>query len=952
ETYGQELREDEKQKYFSTDPQALEKLRDLKKRILQARSATLVVRTYSDPSQLSRLILSDLEREIAQRLPSASSKGITEEGETEQEAFVRSRTRLYLPRPFLSKLLDEHVTKSKVPLLVVGEPGIGKSALLANWYEGRRKSGKGLTLAHFLGSGYGSSSYTSIMTSILIAMKEHFHLDEPLPQSPPELQQAFPLWLATAAARAPEPIVLVLDGLDGLEGPQDWTMSWFPDVLPPKVRVIASATPDAPALEHLQKRGWLRHDLKGFIWSAEGEDQKKHNEKEALTELYLDHYGRSLDKEVRDAVLASPHTANPLFLLTVLEELRVVCSYRDMGNQVKDYLAAATLTELYGKVLHRWEEDYNVDDMDLVRKTVSALWAAHRGLSREELLDLLGGIQYVSDERYGPPIYIYRPYPAGELAPMFQAMQGQMTVRADLFRFSNEAFREAVRSRYLWEDSTRRRQHLELAIYFANKRRCLERSYAVGMPTDGYWPTRVTEELPWQLAAAEEWEGLKEFLQSALGLAMVAAETEALRTNDLIRYCNLLEKQGYDVVEGFKEAVVEFDDGEPADGNTAKLLTMLGKMLERFGRYDGARYFHEQFLNIVKKSWPDQPEPQVAALLGVGMNSVYRGDFSDAGLLLNEALHICERDLGQDHFLTAITLINLTLMLVERRDGTRAVSFGRKALEFATKVFPNPHTERATAMNNLALALMQTEEYAEAEVLLMEVLDIRERLFGKVSQFTAQSHNNLGLLYWYREEYEKAEKCYKTCLQILESITGRDNPDFANGLANLADLFRDKGSFKAAKPLYIEGIDILTRSLGPNHPDTLKAKNNYEAAAEGNRGSRPFEMVAVSQEVLAEANLLAGKRDYAEARISLYEKETGLPEQEDGPYGVVRIKTLRHLGDRAHRTGLYDLAEMIFRDLLVECRAFKGLHDSYTIEVLNNLGLTLRKKGKINEAES
>ena len=59
-------------------------------------------------------------------------------------------------------------------------------------------------------------------------------------------------------------------------------------------------------------------------------------------------------------------------------------------ERIEYYLAATEVDGLYERILDRWQQDYEQDRPDLVREAMSLLWAARRGLSEVELLDLLG----------------------------------------------------------------------------------------------------------------------------------------------------------------------------------------------------------------------------------------------------------------------------------------------------------------------------------------------------------------------------------------------------------------------------------------------------------------------------------------------------------------------------------------------------------------------------------
>eukprot|EP00639_Heterosigma_akashiwo_P023641 CAMPEP_0206399420 /NCGR_PEP_ID=MMETSP0294-20121207/24827_1 /ASSEMBLY_ACC=CAM_ASM_000327 /TAXON_ID=39354 /ORGANISM="Heterosigma akashiwo, Strain CCMP2393" /LENGTH=136 /DNA_ID=CAMNT_0053855253 /DNA_START=114 /DNA_END=521 /DNA_ORIENTATION=+ len=129
---------------------------------------------------------------------SEASSMVTDEefkGETsfedEHEAFAASRSTdfVYVPntdRAFAA--LDKHAETieldAKPPLVVLGDPGSGKSALLANWVRRRRrhKHREEFLFQHFVGCGARSKQLRPLLRRLLAALNDFFQLrlDVPL----------------------------------------------------------------------------------------------------------------------------------------------------------------------------------------------------------------------------------------------------------------------------------------------------------------------------------------------------------------------------------------------------------------------------------------------------------------------------------------------------------------------------------------------------------------------------------------------------------------------------------------------------------------------------------------------------------------------------------------------------------------------------------------------------
>ncbi|NIN98725.1 MAG: hypothetical protein GTO49_27885, partial [Anaerolineae bacterium] len=108
--------------------------------------------------------------------------------------------------------------------------------------------------------------------------------------------------------------------------------------------------------------------------------------------------------------------------------------------------------DLYERILARWEEDYERDRPGLVREAMMLIWAARRGLSEAELLDMLG-----SDGQ---------PLPSAHWSPLHLAAEQSLVSRSGLIGFFHDYLREAVAHRYLPEEADRHAAHMQLAEYF------------------------------------------------------------------------------------------------------------------------------------------------------------------------------------------------------------------------------------------------------------------------------------------------------------------------------------------------------------------------------------------------------------------------------------------------------------------------------------------------------
>ncbi|MGH9971815.1 MAG: tetratricopeptide repeat protein [Pyrinomonadaceae bacterium] len=446
-----------------------QKLAKLKDRI---RGSGLPLReNYHKPEQLGQWVLEDFTRLINDLFPEGEQPDALDRDAADHEAFAQSRARVYIGRQEYYDRLDEHARGDGPPRVVLGESGSGKSALLANWaLKYRNSHPEELLLMHFIGATPYSTDWAAMLRRIMGEFKRHFGIEQDIPDQPDVLRSAFANWLHMVAARSK--VVLILDALNQLEDRDSAPdLVWLPPEIPSNIRLIVSALPGR-VLDDLNKRGWPTMQVK----LLEADERKQ------LIPDYLAQYSKALSPARIARLAAAGQTANPLYLRALLDELRVFGIYEKLDDRIEHYLAAGTIPELYKRVLERYEEDYERDRAGLVRETMTLLWAARRGLSEAELLELLGTNQ--------------EPLPQAHWSPLYLAAEGSLVSRSGLIGFVHDYVRQAVEDKYASGEQRQQQAHVRLADYFESQ----------------YLGARKIDEMPWQLAEAKSWQRLCDLL--------------------------------------------------------------------------------------------------------------------------------------------------------------------------------------------------------------------------------------------------------------------------------------------------------------------------------------------------------------------------------------------------------------------------------------------------------
>jgi tetratricopeptide (TPR) repeat protein len=876
---SQEVEEElSKQPDYKPEPESSkEKLKKLKEEILKEEKnfPVPVRRNFPDAKTLGQWVLDDLWNVIDKRFPAEEVPTPLQRERMEHEAFAAARRRVYIGREEYFRKLDEHIESDGPPLVILGEPGSGKSALIANWAQRyREKYPNDFLLLHFIGSTPESTDYVHILRRIMQEIKERYGDVEEIPTEPKQVVEAFPFWLARASARGR--FIIVLDALNQLEEKDNAPeLGWLPSYFPPNIRLILSTLP-GPSLEALKERNYPTLTVEPLT----------EEERERFIREYLARFGKSLSEKHIKQIVSHKQSANPLYLRTLLEELRVFGIHEELERRITYYLEAQTPDALFEKVLERLEEDYEREEetKGLVRNAMSFIWASRRGLSEVELLELLKK----DDE----------PLPRAYWSPLYLAIEESLVNRGGLLNFFHSFLREAVERRYLPTPELKKKYHLLLADYFRGRE----------------ISERKADELPWQFMMAGSWEELKDSITD-LGIFTYLMLKD--REYELTGYWLALGDR-FDMVREYEKMVEFVERTSRSNDVLVFLFDTLGKFLRLSARFKEAERLYRRALDIREKTLGKEHPDTITTLDNLARVLDDKGDYEEAEKLYRRALEIFEKTLGKEHPNTATTLNSLAILLRHKGNYEEAEKLFRRALEISEKILGKEHPNTATTLNNLANLLYDKGDYEEAERLFRRALEIRGKTLGKEHPDTATVLNNLALLLHHKGDYEEAEKLYRRALEIREKTLGKEHPNTATTLNNLALLLDDIADYEGAEQLYRRALAIDEKVWGKDHPNTANILNNL-------------------------GKLLFVKGDYEEAE-RLFRRALEIREKVLGKEHPHTATTLNNLASLLHYKGDYEEAEKLYRRALEICEKTLGRTHPWTITCRKNLEELRRRR--------
>ncbi len=380
--------------------------------------------------------------ELLERLFPQTGLSVLELERLAQRAFLHSRCHVYIRNEanfeVLNTFLDDAHTRY---LVITGESGMGKSALVANWLNDHREDDRFCTIYHFVGNSGAEGDYNRILSRLTDEIYDLYDLprpDDKMQQSgqdrrePKEILQELLMRIA-----GKKPLLIVLDGINQLaerEGEQPKLLNWLPAV-PDGCKMLFSTLEDDETMATFRRRAYP-------VFRLEPLD---HAQQRELIANYLRRFGKELTPEQIARIADDPENRNTLVLRTLLDELVCFGVHEELDARIDYYLAAENIEDFFQRVLQRAEEDYG---REVVRDTLALIAVSHEGMSETELLDMA----HILPLRW---------------SAFYCAFAAHFTVKNGLVNFSHRYLYAAAAARYL-DTQSERAFRRRVINYFTN----------------------------------------------------------------------------------------------------------------------------------------------------------------------------------------------------------------------------------------------------------------------------------------------------------------------------------------------------------------------------------------------------------------------------------------------------------------------------------------------------
>ncbi len=414
-------------------------------------------------------------------------------------AFGIDRAGFFIGRTKMLQHIEEYAKKpSNAPLVVFGNPGSGKSALMAKAFEQAQENlPRGGNTIRFIGATPGSSDIRTLLDSLCRQISRIYGADESdIPTDYKELVEDFPKRLALATKD--KPLIIFLDALDQLSDAHNArNLIWLPSELPEHVHVVVSLLPGDP-LETMKNKLNPENIIElGPMPADEGEN---------LLNLWLEDAGRTLQKtQQEDMVGKFRQNGLPLYLKLAFEYARQWHSYTE------DFELSSDISGLIQGLFTRLSDDANHGET-MVSRSLGYIAAAKNGLSEDELLDLLSTDREIMEDflRRSPKSPKVDHLPVVIWSRLYFDLEPYLIERSadntSLMTFYHPTtIGKEVKKAFL-SGETRLARHRHLSQYFG------EQSLFVEKGEEKTANLRKISELPYQQTSGQLWEEIYETL--------------------------------------------------------------------------------------------------------------------------------------------------------------------------------------------------------------------------------------------------------------------------------------------------------------------------------------------------------------------------------------------------------------------------------------------------------
>lgn len=696
-----------------------------------------------------------------------------------QQSLIQRLSMTYIKKEsdfeFLNRFAED---PSEGHLVVTGESGMGKSALLANWAKENAHNPHFSIIPYFLSNG-GNQSYTNVLNYIADEITERCGI---APVSGTD-KDAMEHLLEVFSTRN-EMLIFLIDAINQISDfEQAKRLNWLP-LFPRNIKLVFSTLKEDPTMEAFKSKGYPVYELTQLNESQRGQ----------LVEEYLSkNFGKRLREDQVSRIIEDPQCKNTLVLKTLLDEIICIGRHDTLDEQIGVYLHSGSVTDFYQKVIARFENEYG---KGLVKKVLGLLAVSRNGLSEQELISMTG----------------IKPL---DWSAFYCSFSTHLNNQSGQLEFTHSYITSTVWNRYL-ENTP------------AYERECRS---IIADGLHNQWSDSAMLEVPFQLDKLKEWDRLHDYIATRQYLVHAMAFDEV----EIATYWRHLFEAMPDKVALEDYLSVCPDEPEKA----SEFYTILLRLCKVLYKVNSKRLFLKQFKSLINQH-PELATAKAYRTLAINVNGPEDGNSAEESLQyaqksmeislrehnvvdqiealramghvyywdrvrnkVNESAKKAydvwkqARDLGiqlygELHPYVIDGYRDMALMADEYEEKVR---LALKAVELGTQLYGKDHPLMGRPYHYVGCIFREMERWEEALHYFREAYRVWLPAYGLYHEIMVSSHGNLGMSLWKLGRLEEALECYDTSIRILNVIHDepRSQYDYALTQFNRARILHSLG---------------------------------------------------------------------------------------------------------------------------------------------------------------
>ena len=761
-----------------------------------------------------------------------------------QVAYLNDYTHFYVKNQDSYRFLDSFVENDNDRyLVIVGESGIGKTALLSNWIRDRSQSAFSI-ISYFIGDSVSDNSKQIVLGAVHSQLIAILNEKQPLDDSLPSQESIEKLILRIK--NSGQQLVIVIDAINQLiQNDRDTLLEWFP-MVPLGVKVVFSTLNNDASLSVFERIGYSVFHLNPL-------DKNKRNE---FIVSYLSSYGKKLSLERKERILYAPLNQNTLVLKTLLDELICYGSYKHLDERIDYYLSANSQVDFFDRVIARLEHDYSAN-RDVVKTVLTLILLSKEGLSEDEILGITR-------------------FRAIDWSLFFCSFYSSLVSRKGLLSFSHKRIAQAVLKRYNLSNPENaqlyrariidffqlnhnsERKTIELAYQYYNQD-AYENLYNTVLNYESfkilnednprmlacYWRKLLAQDSKYSLGnylnlrkgdepvislplysiasfignyfpnAAIEMQYYTCYINSDTNIELFLKESPALAIPIYKGIANCFGRVGkLDLALRVYKVVLEY---LTAPSDVSDTLHTIGSLYESKGERKLALDYYQKSISVASDN-----DLVARAINYIGIAGVYKNqkDYDAALKYYHQALEILETYRGAT-VAGMGCFLGLGYVYGKLKKKDIAIDYLERGRALLSKEYGDNHPLCFMALQYKASVFLNNDDNANALRVLLSIVDTFEQNNQIKPREWEKVYRDIGELYYRNHEFNNAIEYYNKAIDLARKYVELE-PDIAKVYGKLSSVyFEQKQFFKSAETLE-KAAEIIDK-----HEESSENKIHY-----------------------------------------------------------------------------------------------------------------------------